>query len=106
MTEYAKIHGLQVASALQAFIEEEALPGTDIDVDAFWSGFADLVQELAPANRALLAERERLQLELNIWHKANPGPITDMPAYRAFLSYHRLPATTTCASTGQHHQGR
>ncbi|WP_223446175.1 malate synthase G [Pseudomonas sp. BF-R-19] len=86
MTDYAKLHGLQVAPVLQTFIDEEVLPGTGIDVQAFWSGFSDLVQEMAPANRALLAERERLQLELDIWHKANPGPITDMPAYRAFLS--------------------
>jgi malate synthase len=86
MTDYAKLHGLQVAPALQTFIDDEVLPGTDIDVQTFWSGFSDLVRELAPVNRALLAERERLQLELDIWHKANPGPITDMPAYRAFLS--------------------
>ncbi|MBJ2303772.1 MULTISPECIES: malate synthase G [unclassified Pseudomonas] len=86
MTDYAKLHGLQVAPALQAFIDEEALPGTGIDVQTFWSGFSDLVEELAPVNRALLAERDRLQLELDIWHKANPGPIADMPAYRAFLS--------------------
>ncbi len=67
-------------------LNEEVLPGTGIDVQTFWSGFSDLVQESAPTNRALLADRERLQLELDIWHKANPGPITDMPAYRAFLS--------------------
>jgi malate synthase len=86
MTDYVKLHGLQVAPALQTFIDEEVLPGTGIGLDAFWSGFSDLIQELAPVNRALLAERERLQLELDIWHKANPGPIADMPAYRAFLS--------------------
>jgi malate synthase len=86
MIEYAKLHGLQVAPVLQTFINEEVLPGTGIDVDAFWSGFNELILELAPVNRALLAERERLQLELDIWHKANPGPITDMPAYRALLS--------------------
>lgn len=86
MTDYAKIHGLQVAPVLQAFIDEEVLPGAGVDADAFWSGFSDLVLELAPVNRALLAERERLQLELDIWHKANPGPIIDMPAYRGFLA--------------------
>jgi malate synthase len=43
------------------------------------------VADLAPKNIALLAERDRLQTELDAWHKANPGPITDMKAYRAFL---------------------
>ncbi|WP_374589346.1 malate synthase G, partial [Ideonella dechloratans] len=33
----------------------------------------------------LLAERDRLQTELDTWHKANPGPIKDMVAYRGFL---------------------
>jgi malate synthase len=43
------------------------------------------VADLAPRNIALLAERDRLQTELDTWHKANPGPITDMAAYRKFL---------------------
>jgi len=102
MTDYTTLHGLQIAPALQAFIDEEVLPGTGIDTQAFWSGFADLVQALAPVNRDLLAERDRLQLELDTWHKANPGPITDLPAYRAFLSsigYLQSPPDKVQAST-------
>ena len=41
--------------------------------------------DLAPRNIALLAERDRLQTELDTWHKANPGPIQNMVAYRSFL---------------------
>ena len=48
-------------------------------------GFDELVHDLAPKNRALLAERDRLQVELDNWHRSNPGPISDMPAYRSFL---------------------
>jgi Malate synthase len=48
-------------------------------------GFDALVHELAPKNRALLAERDRLQTELDTWHRANPGPVRDLHAYRAFL---------------------
>ena len=86
MTDYANLHGLQVATTLRSFIEEEVLPGTTINAENFWSGFSELIQELAPINRNLLAERDRLQLELDIWHKANPGPIANMQAYRAFLT--------------------
>jgi len=43
------------------------------------------VHELAPKNRALLAERDRLQTELDTWNRANPGPVRDLRAYRAFL---------------------
>src|SRR3989338_2300964 len=78
-------HRLQVATVLHAFIEEKVLPGTGIAPAAFWKGFDAIVADLAPKNIALLAERDRLQTELDAWHKTNPGPIADMHAYRAFL---------------------
>jgi len=78
-------HGLRVAPALSRFIEDEAMPGTDLDAAAFWQGFSALVHELAPKNRALVAERERLQTALDEWHRARPGPVRDLAAYRAFL---------------------
>ncbi len=85
MTERVQCGGLKVAAELKQFIETEALPGTGVDVAAFWAGFDTLVHELAPKNRALLAERDRLQAELDGWHRARPGPITNMGGYRAFL---------------------
>ena len=78
-------HDLQVATVLHQFIETRVLPGTGVTSADFWKGFNALVADLAPKNIALLAERDRLQTELDSWHKANPGPITHMPAYRAFL---------------------
>ena len=84
-TPRTTLHRLQVATVLHRFIEDRVLPGTGIAADAFWKGFDAIVADLAPRNAALLAERDRLQTELDTWHKANPGPITDMPAYRAFL---------------------
>lgn len=85
MTERIQSHRLQVASNLHQFIEQEVLPNTGIDSAAFWQGFDALVHELAPKNRALLAERDRIQTEMDQWHRANPGPIADMAAYQAFL---------------------
>ncbi|MBB5544741.1 malate synthase G [Paraburkholderia fungorum] len=85
MTQMNPRGGLQVAANLDQFVETEALPGTGLDSAAFWSGFDALVHELAPRNRALLAERDRLQTELDTWHRANPGPVRDLRAYRAFL---------------------
>ncbi|MCU0123072.1 malate synthase G [Pseudomonas vlassakiae] len=78
-------HPLKVAPILQRFIEDEVLPGTGIDAASFWQGFSTLVHDLAPRNRELLAERERLQHELDNWHRQHPGPIRDMAAYQAFL---------------------
>ncbi|MCG6539376.1 malate synthase G [Pseudomonas sp. KSR10] len=85
MTERVTLGRLQVAANLQRFIEDEVLPGTGVEAAAFWKGFDELVHDLAPKNRALLAERDRLQVELDNWHRSNPGPISDMPAYRSFL---------------------
>ncbi len=85
MTERTVKHRLQVASNLCQFIETQVLPGTGVSAAKFWKGFDAVVADLAPKNIALLAERDRLQAELDTWHSAHPGPITDMPAYRAFL---------------------
>ena len=86
MTVRTPIHQLQVAANLHDFIEQQVLPGTGVSSDTFWEGFDKLVQDLAPKNNALLAERERLQTELDQWHRAHPGPITNMAAYQAFLT--------------------
>ncbi len=85
MTARTTVHRLQVATKLHRFIEDKVLPASGVASDAFWKGFDAIVAELAPKNLALLAERDRLQSELDAWHKKNPGPIADMPAYRAFL---------------------
>jgi malate synthase len=85
MTPRTAIHRLQVATVLQRFIDEQVLPGTGIERAAFWQGLDALVHDLAPKNAALLAERDRLQTELDAWHAAHPGPIANMRAYRAFL---------------------
>ena len=85
MTQRTSIHRLQVASNLHQFINDKVLPGTGVSVDKFWKGFDAIVADLAPKNIALLKERDRLQSAQDEWHKANPGEIRDMKAYRAFL---------------------
>ncbi len=85
MTARTQVHRLQVATELHQFIETQVLPGTGVQSAAFWKGFDAIVADLAPKNIALLAERDRLQSELDAWHKANPGPIKGMKTYRKFL---------------------
>lgn len=86
MIDFVNCQGLKVAPVLQSFVDSQVLPGTGLSPQEFWSGFANLVHELAPMNRALLAERDRLQLELDTWHRTNPGPVADMSAYQKFLT--------------------
>ncbi|MBW7920766.1 MAG: malate synthase G [Rubellimicrobium sp.] len=76
--------GLQVSAGLAAFIEDEALPGTGIAADAFWTGLAGLMRDLAPENAALLARRAGLQRQIDEWHIAQHGA-GDPADYEAFL---------------------
>jgi malate synthase len=76
--------GLAVAASLHRFVEEEALPGTGVDPNAFWAGLADLVKEFAPRNRDLLARRDELQARIDQWHREHPG-MDDPASYERFL---------------------
>jgi len=78
-------HVLKISPALHAFVETEALPGSGVDAGQFWAGFAALAVKLMPENRALLAERDRLQAAIDAWHKANPARPIDALDYTAFL---------------------
>ena len=85
MVERVSVHGLQVARALHDFIAQEALPGSGVDAENFWSGFAALAARLMPQNKALLAERHRLQAAIDNWHKKNLARPIDAAAYTAYL---------------------
>ena len=84
-TDRTPVHGLKVATVLKDFIDSKVLPASELDGAAFWRGFDAIVADLAPKNAALLAERDRLQAELDAWHGKHPGPIRNMRKYRAFL---------------------
>ena len=79
------IEGLQVDPGLRAFVDGEALPGTGVSPQAFWAGFAALVRDLAPRNKALLDKRDALQAKIDEWHRARKGRPHDAGAYEAFL---------------------
>ena len=85
MTERITTHSLHIAAPLYRFVEDQVLPGTGVDSATFWAGFDAIVRDLAPKNAALLAERDRLQSELDGWHKKHPGPIKNGAKYRQFL---------------------
>ena len=86
MAQRTERAGLQVDTILARFLEDEALPGTGISAAAFWDGFAGLLADYAPKNRALLAHREDLQVKIDAWHIARRGQPHDHAAYKAFLA--------------------
>jgi len=84
MADRVHVGGLDVAAVLHRFVMEEALPGTGVDPDAFWSGTEAIIRDLAPRNRELLARRDALQTQLDAWHREHPGR-PDPDAYAGFL---------------------
>ncbi|MCJ2073138.1 malate synthase G [Methylobacterium sp. J-030] len=77
---------LVVAEDLRTFLAEEALPGTGVSAETFWSGFEAIVRDLAPRNRALLDRRDGLQADIDSWHRDHRGQPHDPAAYAAFLT--------------------
>src|SRR4051812_19224611 len=85
MSNYLDKAGLKVDALLVDFVEKEALPGTGIAAEAYWAGLSGLVEKFMPRNRELLARRDRLQTQIDEWHRAH-GPVASDPVgYEAFL---------------------
>ena len=63
--------GLLVAPELVSFLEEEALPGTGVEPDRFWTGLAALVHEFGPRNRALLEHTSSLRSKIELVSAGN-----------------------------------
>ena len=80
-----EIAGLQVDEAVAQFLEAEVLTPLELDTDAFWRGFAGLIDRFAPRNRALLNTREHLQRQIDAWHLERRGERHEPVAYAAFL---------------------
>ncbi len=86
MASRITLHGLAIDKQLHDFIVNEALPGTGVTAEAFFSGLGALMKDLAPVNAALMKKRDDLQAKIDTWHKAHRGKPIDQAAYRAFLT--------------------
>jgi malate synthase len=86
MTDRVTVGNLQVAKTLYDFVNDEALPGTDIDPDTFWSGVDKVVADLGPKNQDLLARRDDLQAQIDKWHRHRVIEPLDPEAYKQFLT--------------------
>ena len=84
VNSYVAAGQLQVAKVLYDFIQQGALPNSGVDEQHFWEGFSQIVRDFAPRNRELLKQRERLQEQINEWHRQNRDSF-DFERYKAFL---------------------
>ena len=104
--DYVEQAGIRIAKPLYEFVNSEALPGTSIGADAFWSGFAGLLADLAPRCKALLDKRDSMQQQIDAWHLANKGKPADTEGYLQFPARDRLSGRRAGVGRGQHLQGR
>jgi malate synthase len=86
MTDRVSVGNLRVARVLYDFVNNEALPGTGIDPDSFWSGVDKVVADLTPRNQELLRRRDELQAQIDKWHRQRVIEPIDAEAYRQFLT--------------------
>ena len=84
MQNYITIANLQVSQVLYDFVNKEALPGTGLNQNKFWSDFSILIHELSPENKQLLEKRDQLQEQINHWHKQHNSSF-EFESYRSFL---------------------
>ena len=78
-------NGLSIDERLVTFIESEAIPGTGVDAQKFWQGFAEIVEQLGPKNKTLLQKREDIQSKIDEYHITHRGQDIDIEDYKSFL---------------------
>ena len=86
MTERIQKGGLQIEKILFDLIENDVIPGTGVDPEAYWASFDEIVHELGPKNKALLQKRDKIQAQVDAWHLARKGQSVDAVEYKAFLT--------------------
>ncbi len=85
MANRVEIGGLKIDERLYRLVRDEIAPGTGVKADGFWKSLGAIVNDLGPKNRALLAKRDRLQAQIDQWHRARKGHSFDVKGYAAFL---------------------
>ena len=83
--KFVTTNDLKIDKTLFDFINNEVLPGTDINQDDFWKKFSKVVHEMSPENKKLIEKRENIQKQIDEWHLANPKDKFDKNKYTEFL---------------------
>ncbi len=86
MGQRIQVSGLHIAEELYRLITDDVLPDSGVAAEDFWSALAEVIDEFAPRNRALLTVRETLQAKIDEWHRARGVAAVDTDAYKAFLT--------------------
>ncbi|CAF2364695.1 unnamed protein product [Rotaria sp. Silwood2] len=80
-----RVGALQISKVLFNFVNQEVVPGININPSSFWTGVHPIISEFAPINRSLLKKRDDLQARIDEWHRTRKGKHNDIAAHKAFL---------------------
>ncbi len=86
MANRVEIGGLKIDEGLYRLVRDEIAPGTGVKADGFWKSLGQIVSDLGPKNRALLAKRDQLQERIDQWHGERNGQPFNLKDYTAFLT--------------------
>ena len=83
--KYINTNSLSVSEDLYKFVNNEAIPGTNIKVDKFWQGLSDVTHELRHKNLELIRIRKKLQIDIDRWHLENYDQEFNLEKYKSYL---------------------
>ncbi len=86
MTQRTLQGGLHVATVLNDLLTHRICPGTGLEPAIIWAALENIVADLAPKVRALLAKRDDLQSKIDEWHRAHASHPHDAGDYKKFLT--------------------
>jgi malate synthase len=84
MSARVKVGSLEIAGVLHGFMQQ-ALAGTGVQEQSFWSSLERIVKEFSPRNQQLLAKRDDLQAKIDGWWQQQRGKSIDSSKQRQFL---------------------
>ena len=76
---------LQVSETLVNFIENDALPNTNVSAERFWNKLELILDHFAPLNKRLLETRSEIKKQIDTFYKDNFGKTIDQNLYVNFL---------------------
>ena len=80
------INDLSVDENLVKFINDEVIPGTNINNEKFWESFSEAVHNLAPKNKILIEKRAGIQKKIDDWHLSKRESVFNKEEYINFLN--------------------
>ena len=66
-----KIADITIDNKLLDFVNNEVIPGTDIDKTEFWNKFSEAANDLSVVNAELIKKRKIIQSKIDDWHRKN-----------------------------------